>query len=79
MDLELKDKVAVVTGGSIGIGLAIAHGLAAEGVHIALCARNEACVMQRAKELAGRHKVQALGVGADVSRAGDISTFAAAV
>ncbi len=26
MDLELKDKVAVVTGGSVGIGLAIAHG-----------------------------------------------------
>ena len=38
MDLGLKDKVAVITGGSTGIGLACAHGLAAEGVHIALCA-----------------------------------------
>ena len=39
MDLELKDKVAVITGGSVGIGLAVAEGLAAEGVHLALIAR----------------------------------------
>ena len=31
MDMGLKDKVAVITGGSVGIGLAVAHGLAAEG------------------------------------------------
>jgi len=36
----LKDKIAVVTGGSTGIGLAIAEGLAAEGVHLVLAARN---------------------------------------
>ncbi|MGB8314369.1 MAG: short-chain dehydrogenase, partial [Aestuariivirga sp.] len=34
MDLGLKDKVAVITGGSIGIGLAVAKGLAAEGASI---------------------------------------------
>ena len=34
MDLGLKDKVAVITGGSVGIGLAIAEGLAAEGVNV---------------------------------------------
>ena len=39
MDLGLKDKVAVITGGSVGIGLAIAEGLAAEGVHVVLAAR----------------------------------------
>ena len=31
MDLGLDGKVAVITGGSVGIGLAVAHGLAAEG------------------------------------------------
>ena len=34
MDLGLKDKVAVITGGSVGIGLAVAEGLAAEGAHV---------------------------------------------
>ena len=39
MDLGLKGKVAVITGGSVGIGLAIAEGLAAEGVDIVIAAR----------------------------------------
>ena len=40
MDLGLKGKVAVVTGGSRGIGLYTARALAAEGARLALCARN---------------------------------------
>ena len=51
MDLGLKDKVAAVTGGSVGIGLAIARSLAAEGVHLALCARNQERVLQVAREI----------------------------
>jgi NAD(P)-dependent dehydrogenase (short-subunit alcohol dehydrogenase family) len=39
MDLGLKGKKAIVTGGSRGIGLAIAKQLAAEGVDLAICAR----------------------------------------
>ena len=42
MDLGLKDKVALVTGGSSGIGLAIAQKLAAEGCRIAICGRDRA-------------------------------------
>src|SRR5947199_16054 len=42
MDLELEGKAALVTGGSKGIGRAIALGLAAEGARLAICARQRA-------------------------------------
>ena len=69
MDLQLKDKVAIVTGSSRGIGLAIAHALAAEGCRVTLCARTEprlreaAVDVQRTAGAAGR----VLAVVADVS------------
>src|SRR4028118_1617805 len=75
MDLEMKDKVAAITGGSVGIGLAIARGLAAEGVHVALCARDEERVMHAAQQIATDYGVRAIGVAADVSNADDISRF----
>jgi NAD(P)-dependent dehydrogenase (short-subunit alcohol dehydrogenase family) len=79
MDLGLKDKVAAVTGGSVGIGLAIARGLAAEGVHLALCARNKERVREVAREIGEAFGVQAIGVPADVSDAGAIDAFAGAI
>ena len=75
MDLGLKDKVAAVTGGSVGIGLAIARGLAAEGVHLALCARNAERVVQVAREIGDEFGVKAIGVPADVSDTGAIGAF----
>lgn len=69
MDLGLKDKVAVVTGGSIGIGLAVAEALAAEGVHLVLAARGAERVEGEAHRVAERYGVRALGVAADVARA----------
>lgn len=79
MDLGLKDKVAAITGGSVGIGLAIAQGLAAEGVHLALCARNEERVVGVAEEISSQFGVKAIGVQADVGKAEDIATFVAAL
>ena len=78
MDLGLKDKVAVITGGSIGIGAAIADGLAQEGAHIAICARKEDQLAQKVEEIR-RYGVKAIGVQADVARPDDIARVAAEV
>ena len=72
MDLELKGKKAFVTGGSVGIGLAVAHALAKEGVEVALCARNEERVEREAAAVAKAHGVRTLGLRADVSKKEDI-------
>ena len=51
MDLQLKDKTALVTGASMGIGRAIAKGLAAEGVRIAIAARRRNLLDALAEEI----------------------------
>lgn len=76
MDLHLRDKVAMVTGGSRGIGRAIALALADEGCHVAICARGEDALRQVEAELRGRG-VDALAVVADVARAEDIERLVA--
>ncbi len=51
MDLQLKDKMALVTGASVGIGRAIAKALAAEGVFLAIAARRVDKLQQLASEI----------------------------
>src|SRR2546428_7038637 len=72
MDLELRGKRAVITGGSVGIGLAVAHALAAEGVDLAIVARDRARAERQPGEIAASHRVKAVAIAADVSKAGDI-------
>jgi len=66
MDLQLTGKVAVITGGTVGIGLAIARGLAAEGAHLALCARDEQRLRAVVDRLREDFQVRVIGVAADV-------------
>ena len=79
MDLGMEGKVAAITGGSVGIGLAIAQGLAEEGVNLAICARDEERVNRVAKTIVDACGVKAIGIRADVSKAEDADRFAAEI
>jgi NAD(P)-dependent dehydrogenase (short-subunit alcohol dehydrogenase family) len=67
MDLQLKDKVAVITGGSVGIGLAVARGLAAEGAHLVLCARDAERLTAVADQVRTDFGVRVQTVTADIA------------
>ena len=74
MDLGLKDKVAIVTGSSRGIGLAIARSLAAEGCCVSISARGEARLHDAARELgsAAGAENRLLAVPADLTTAAGV-------
>lgn len=73
MDLGLAGKVALVTGGSKGIGAAIAASLSQEGVRVVLCARTAAEVERTASLIAKSTGTATLGVTADVTRPEEIA------
>ena len=67
MDLGLQGKHAIVTGGSRGIGKAIARELAREGVDVAIVARNQADLEATARELAAQTNRRIIPLAADVT------------
>jgi 3-oxoacyl-[acyl-carrier protein] reductase len=69
MELGLRDKVAVITGGSVGIGLAVAKGLAAEGGHLVIAARNAERLEAARTEIASATSVRVVAIPCDVSTA----------
>jgi 3-oxoacyl-[acyl-carrier protein] reductase len=73
MDLGPKNKAAIITGASIGIGLAVAEGLAAEGANIIMAAWNGDRLKAVAERIVGKYGVRTLAL------AGDVATAAACI
>src|SRR5207237_9356925 len=65
MDLGLKDKIAIVGGGSDGIGLGIALALAGEGSKLAIFARREAGLARAADAIRAQTGAEVLAISAD--------------
>jgi 3-oxoacyl-[acyl-carrier protein] reductase len=79
MDLQLKGLKAVVTGGTKGIGLAIARTLAKEGADVAICARDAVALEAAATELKRLSGGSALGASVDVADGAALKAWVASV
>lgn len=74
MDLQLKNKSVVITGGSAGIGLACAHLFAAEGCSVAIVAREPDRLATAARLVAEKHGTQVHAIPADLASLAGIET-----
>lgn len=74
MDLELKKKNVVITGGSKGIGKRIALAFAAEGANVAICARGKAALEETKEELLA-HDIEAYAGSCDISDPDALEAF----
>jgi 3-oxoacyl-[acyl-carrier protein] reductase len=79
LDLGLKDKVAIVTGGSRGIGKACAEELLAEGAVVVLVSKNPDVNAAAARDLGKRHPDRVLGIPTDLVDDAAIATMTAQV
>jgi NAD(P)-dependent dehydrogenase (short-subunit alcohol dehydrogenase family) len=79
LELGLGGKIAIITGGSDGLGRAAAERLAAEGARVAICARRKEHLERAAEEIRRASGGAVFAQTADVTRADEIEAFVTAV
>ena len=75
LDLALKDAVAIITGGSDGLGRAAAQKLASEGARVAICALDDPSLPAAKKEIEEAAGGEVIAIAADVSDVAQASHF----
>jgi NAD(P)-dependent dehydrogenase (short-subunit alcohol dehydrogenase family) len=75
MDLQLTNKKVLVTGGSQGIGKAIAFTLASQGADVAICSRNKEALEQAAAEITKKTGRKVVAIAADLTKVADAENF----
>jgi len=75
MDLGLKNKVALVAGGSMGLGLAVAKTLSKEGARVAICALDDPHLPQAKEEIIMETGGEVIAIPANVTDAGQAKNF----
>ena len=75
MDLELNGKVAVITGGSLGIGKAIAQELALEGARVVICARRPELLQDAARDIEQETGGKVLAVPTDTTQPDQVANL----
>lgn len=78
MDLHLHNKVVVITGGTDGLGAALARGLLLEGARVAICGRNPQRLAQAQRNL-GSDSDRLLAITADVTEPDDMERLVSSV
>lgn len=73
MNLDLRDRVAIVQASSRGLGRAVANELAAEGVRLMLCSRSQSRLQTAQEEIQRTYGTHVLGHVANVSNSADVS------
>lgn len=76
---EMHDQVAIVTGGSKGLGQAMSAGLASAGANVVIVSRNAEEADSVASEIGAEYSVQSLGIAADVTKPDEVQSMVAEV